>query len=169
MATINIKPLTEEDWEAVEKIYLEGIATGNATLDSGSPGWESWDKSHLQECRLVAIVENKIAGWIALSPVSSRCVYQGVAEVSIYIGEKFRGMGLGYKLFDAIFITAEDAGIWTLQASMFPENLASQRLHEKAGFRKVGVREKIAKHKGKWRDTLIMERRSKAPKFLEED
>jgi L-amino acid N-acyltransferase YncA len=155
-----IGPMTPEHWETVRKIYQEGIATGNATFETSVPEWEEWDKRHLPSCRLVARADNKVLGWAALSPVSSRCVYGGVAEVSIYVAEDARGQGIGRRLLAALVEASEQNGIWTLQAGIFPENAASIQLHQQAGFRIVGRRERIGRMDGRWRDTVLMERRS---------
>jgi phosphinothricin acetyltransferase len=148
-------------WPEVKKIYEEGIKTGHATFQLEAPAWESWDKSHLELPRLVAISNNLVVGWAALSRVSERCVYAGVAEVSIYIASAFRGTGLGKQLLKELVFESEKNNFWTLQAGIFPENLPSIAIHEQNGFRKVGVREKIGKLNGVWRDTLLFERRSR--------
>lgn len=155
-----IDVMQPEDWPAVRAIYLEGIATKNATFETGAPEWEKWDSSHLKTCRLVARLNGQVVGWAALSPVSSRCVYAGVAEESIYISEVARGQGVGKKLLNALVDASERAGIWTLQTGIFPENEISIRLHERCGFRVLGVREKIGQMDGVWRDVVLMERRS---------
>jgi L-amino acid N-acyltransferase YncA len=152
--------MTEQHWEVVREIYLQGIATGNATFEKSVPDWKEWDERHLPSCRLVARSENKLLGWAALSPVSGRCVYGGVAEVSIYVAEEARGQGIGRRLLAALVDASEQNGIWTLQAGIFPENTASIHLHQKAGFRIVGTRERIGRMDGRWRDTVLMERRS---------
>lgn len=148
------------DWPEVESIYREGIATRNATFETESPGWEKWDTGHHPHSRLVARDEQKVLGWAALSPVSMRKVYAGVAEVSVYVADDARGRGVGKALMAALIEAAEKNGIWTLQGSIFPENVASIGLHEAFGFRHVGRRERIAQLDGKWRDTVILERRS---------
>jgi phosphinothricin acetyltransferase len=148
------------DWEQVRAIYLEGIATGQATFETEAPGWGQWDTGHLPQCRLVARVGDKIFGWAALSPVSRRSVYAGVAEVSVYVSAAARGNGIGDALLAALIASSEQHSIWTLQSAIFPENRASIALHLKHGFREVGRRERIAKHHGVWRDTVILERRS---------
>jgi len=155
-----IVPMTGQDWPAVREIYLQGIATGNATFEQSAPEWKEWDERHLPSCRLVARLENRIVGWAALSPVSSRCVYEGVAEVSIYIAESARGRGVGRQLLGALEDASERNGIWTLQAGIFPENQASINLHRQAGFRIVGTRERLGCMNGVWRDIVLMERRS---------
>jgi len=158
---MNIIYFTEEHYSQIADIYLQGIATGNATFQTTAPNWEDWDKSHLQHSRIGGFINNKMIGWAALSPVSSRCVYAGVAEVSVYIATTFQGKGLGYKLLDKLVLDSEQHGLWTLQSGIFPENLGSIKLHEKCGFRIIGYREKIGEMKGIWRDNIIMERRSK--------
>lgn len=152
--------MTAEDWPAVKEIYRQGIATGMATFETDVPGWNQWDENHLSHSRLIA-KGNEILGWAALSPVSGRCVYGGVAEVSVYIAEKARGRGIGKKLLNTLIENSEENGIWTLQAGIFAENEASIKLHKKCGFKIVGKREKLGKLKDIWKDVLLMERRSK--------
>ncbi len=159
-ADFRIAPMTAEHWEQVRAIYLEGIATRQATFETDAPTWEAWDAAHLREPRLVARGVDEILGWAALSPVSSRCVYGGVAEVSVYVCEGGRGRGVGRALLEALIGESEREGIWTLQAGVFPENAASVKLHLRCGFREVGRRERVAKLKGRWRDTILLERRS---------
>ena len=159
---ISIRNLTAVDWLAVRDIYIQGIATGEATLETSPPEWESWDKSHTQELRYVAVSDSgNIAGWIALTPVSGRCVYAGVAEVSVYVGETFRGQKVGDLLLTHLIEESEKRGYWTLQAGIFDENIASMKLHLKNGFRIVGYREKIGRMNGIWRSVNLLERRSK--------
>ncbi|MFT8316571.1 MAG: N-acetyltransferase family protein [Clostridium sp.] len=157
-----IDEMKESDWEQVAKIYLEGINTGKATFQTEVPTFENWNNGHIASCRLVArSVENDILGWAALSPTSSRCVYAGVAEVSIYIGENYRGLGIGKNLFNSLIKRSEEEGFWTLQSGIIRENTASIELHKKCGFKLVGIREKIAKmSNGVWHDVAFMERRS---------
>ncbi|HEY3131742.1 MAG TPA: GNAT family N-acetyltransferase [Acidobacteriota bacterium] len=155
-----IEPMAAADWEQVRSIYLEGVATGQATFETDAPTWKEWDNSHLPACRLVAKSHKEILGWAALSPVSRRACYAGVAEVSIYVRLSFRGQGLGETLLRALIDCSEQAGIWTLQGSTFPENTASLRLQERCGFRVLGRRERVACHNGVWRDTILTERRS---------
>lgn len=150
-----------EDWKQVREIYLEGITTGNATFQKEAPSWEEWDKSHKLDCRIVAQLEDKILGWAGLSPVSSRSVYAGVAEVSIYVSQSSKGKGIGSKLLKALIESSEQNGYWTLQSGIFPENVPSLKLHKKYGFREVGRRERIGQMDGIWRDTILLERRSK--------
>ena len=159
--TMGIRVMAPEDWESVRSIYLAGIATGQATFETRAPTWTDWDKVHLPAPRLVAVSEEEIAGWATLSPVSARPVYAGVAEVSVYVGEDMRGRGIGALLLEALVKESEKIGVWTLQASIFPENAASISLHRSCGFREVGNRQRIAKMKGVWRDTVLFERRSK--------
>ena len=148
------------DWPQVKTIYESGIASGHATFEQSAPSWESWDGAHLDYGRLVATLNGAIVGWAALTPVSNRCVYGGVAEVSVYIDEGERGKGIGQALLQALVQASEDNGLWTLQASVFPENKASIRIHQKTGFRIVGYRERIGQQNGWWRHTVLLERRS---------
>ena len=149
-----------EDWDSVSSIYEEGILTGNATFQETVPSWEEWDENHLKGLRFVARVNGKVLGWTALSAISSRCVYKGVAEVSVYISKDARGMGIGSRLLERLIEQSEEKGYWTLQSGIFPENEASLQLHKKYGFIVVGKREKIGKLNGVWRDVLLLERRS---------
>ncbi|KPL19073.1 MAG: phosphinothricin acetyltransferase [candidate division Zixibacteria bacterium SM23_81] len=153
--------MTQQDWPAVQFIYREGIASGNATFEIELPDWEQWDKIHLPNCRLVARSDNQIVGWAALSLVSTRCVYAGVAEVSLYVKASERGKSIGKALLSALIEESEHRGIWTLDASIFPENVASIALHKSFGFREVGYKERIGQMGGVWRDVILMERRSK--------
>ena len=155
-----IVPLRAEHWDAVARIYAQGIATGHATFETEVPSWERWDASHLPDQRLVALREGEVVGWAALSPVSDRCVYGGVAEESVYVAEEARGRGVGQALLEALIERSEAANIWTIQTGIFPENEASVHLHERAGFRIVGTRERLGQHGGVWRDVLLLERRS---------
>ena len=152
--------MRQSDWEGVRAVYVEGLATGEATFETEAPGWERWDAAHLSFARLVARAGERIEGWAALSPVSSRRVYAGVAEVSVYVGREFRGRGLGRSLLEELIKESERHGVWTLQASIFPENASSVALHRACGFRLVGTRERVAKLDGRWRDTILFERRS---------
>jgi L-amino acid N-acyltransferase YncA len=158
---IVVKVMTAKDWEPVRSIYLAGIATGQATFETEVPSWKNWDNTHLVSPRLVAVANEKVVGWAALSPVSARSVYAGVAEVSVYVDAEMRGRGIGSSLLKALVEKSERNGIWTMQASIFPENAASISLHQACGFREVGTRERIGKMKGRWRDTVLLERRSK--------
>jgi L-amino acid N-acyltransferase YncA len=148
------------DWASVRRIYEEGIATGLATFETHAPPWETWDANHLPEGRLVGAAGEAVVGWAALSKVSERCVYAGVAEVSVYVAADARGHGVGRSLLDALVQASERQGIWTLQAGLFPENAASLALHLRCGFREVGRRERVGQLHGQWRDTLLLERRS---------
>ncbi|MFD2100572.1 GNAT family N-acetyltransferase [Flagellimonas iocasae] len=155
-----IRNMQASDWEQVSQIYSEGIATGFATFETNAPSYESWDSAHISSCRIVAEEGNTILGWAALSPVSSRCVYGGVGEVSVYIGASSRGKGVGKLLMDQLITESENAGFWTIQSGIFPENKASIKLHEKVGFRYIGKRERVGKIHGVWKDNLLFERRS---------
>jgi len=144
----------------VKAIYEEGLATGNASFQTGAPSWAEWDNAHLAHSRMVALDGDTVIGWAALTPVSGRCVYAGVAEVSVYIASGSRGQGVGKALLRALISESEANGIWTLQAGIFPENTASICLHEGAGFRQIGRRERIGRMGDRWRDTVLLERRS---------
>ena len=148
------------DWEQVRSIYVEGIRSGHSTFETDAPAWEPWDEAHLQVARLVMRDGESVLGWAALSPVSRRKVYSGVAEVTVYVTEHAHGRGIGRALLEALIDASEEHGIWTLQASIFPENTASVELHRRCGFREVGRRERIAMLNGVWRDTILFERRS---------
>ncbi len=147
-------------WEEVKKIYEEGIATGNATFETTAPDWEAWNNGHFKEGRIIAKGNDSVLGWAALSPVSGRCVYAGVGEVSVYVTANARGNGVGKLLLQKLIEESENAGLWTIQAGIFPENTASIKLHEACGFRIIGNRERIGRMNGIWRDTLQLERRS---------
>jgi L-amino acid N-acyltransferase YncA len=155
-----IETMQEVHWDSVRDIYRQGIETGMATLETDAGTWDKWNSSHLTEPRLVVILNERVVGWAALSPVSGRCVYGGVAEISVYIDADYRGRGIGLQLLNELVKLSENNGIWTLQAGIFAENKSSIRLHEKAGFRIVGVREKLGKLHGIWKDIVLMERRS---------
>lgn len=159
--SIVIDALTPADWPAASAIYLEGITTGNATFETAAPEWSVWDAGHLPHCRLAARQAGELAGWAALSRVSGRCVYAGVAEVSVYVAAHSRGKGFGLALLEKLVESSEAAGIWTLQAGIFPENTPSIAIHKKAGFRVLGVRERLGSMNGRWRDVTLMERRSR--------
>jgi L-amino acid N-acyltransferase YncA len=161
--TFTIEELKRRHWEQVRAVYLEGLATGQATFETETPGWEEWDAAHLPFARIVACeggAGGEVLGWAALSPVSRRRVYEGVAEVSVYVAARARGNGLGVALLGALVEESELNGVWTLQAGVFPENAASLALHARCGFREVGRRERIGRLRGLWRDTLLLERRS---------
>jgi L-amino acid N-acyltransferase YncA len=157
MKTRTLRP---QDWPDVVRIYEEGMLTGNATFETQLPSWEAWDAAHLAEHRLVVTLDDDVVGWAALSPYSDRECYRGVAEESIYIAERVRGLGFGRQLLGALIESSESAGIWTLQAGIFPENEASIALHVALGFRVVGVRERLGRLRGAWRDVVLLERRS---------
>ena len=161
MEEISIQPMTADSWTDVARIYESGIATKNATFESRVPDWDSWSKAHRMDCRLIALIDDKIVGWVALSNVSSRCVYSGVAEVSIYVDTFNLGKGIGDRLMNELIKESESNGIWTLKSGVFPENTASIRLHEKHSFRIIGNQERIGKMDDTWRDVLLLERRSK--------
>jgi phosphinothricin acetyltransferase len=156
-----IDELSPADWPSIRSIYLEGIVTGNATFEKSAPQWNVWDAGHLPTCRLAARSDDGLIGWAALSPVSGRCVYAGVAEVSVYVAASARGQGIGSRLLAALVGASEANGVWTLQAGIFPENAASIALHQRVGFRTVGVRERLGALDGRWRDVVLMERRSR--------
>jgi L-amino acid N-acyltransferase YncA len=160
-ASILIEKMRSNDWEEVIAIYLEGIATGHATFQKEAPSWEEWDLGHNAECRIVARAEGDVVGWAALSPVSSRSVYAGVGEVSVYVGQEHIGKGIGSLLLKSLIEISEQNGFWTLQSSIFPENAGSLGLHKKHGFREMGRRERIGKMDGVWRYTILLERRSR--------
>lgn len=160
---IKIEPMEPRHWEVVSAIYLDGISTGQATFETTVPSWKAWNAGHLPFGRIVAIAQpgGGAVGWAALSPVSKRSAYSGVAEVSVYVVKNAQGQGLGRTLLERLIQESEQNGIWTLQASVFPENEASVKLHRRSGFREVGVRERIGKLDDVWRDTLLLERRSR--------
>ena len=161
-----IRALTEADWPDVSRIYQLGMDTNRATFQSECPSWEEWNRSHLKPCRLVIAKDGAVLGWAALTAVSGRCVYAGVAEVSIYIDAAVRGKGVGKALLNALIVTSESAGFWTLQSGIMENNAASIALHTSCGFRAVGYREKIGQDRfGVWRNTLLMERRSARDDF----
>jgi len=158
-----IRKMLNEDWSAVRAIYCEGLATGQATFETAAPSWERWNSNHLPLARLIATDYdgNGVAGWAALSPVSTRSVYSGVAEVSVYVAQENRGQGVGKALLERLVEETEKHDIWTLQASIFPENTPSIAIHKACGFREVGIRESIGKLNGVWRNTVLLERRSR--------
>jgi L-amino acid N-acyltransferase YncA len=164
--TITVRDMTKEDWPQVDAIYRQGIATGNATFEADPPNWEEFDSGKIAHPRLVAVRDSDVVGWAAAGRVSSRCVYEGVIEHSVYVSEDARGVGVGATLLDAFLRASEAAGIWTVQSGVFPENEASLALHRKLGFRDVGMRERVGKmsygpHAGRWRDVVLIERRSR--------
>ncbi len=159
-AAVTIEAMSPSDWDDVREIYCQGLVAGDATFETKAPTEGDWDRAHRQDCRLVARAADGVIGWAALSPVSARQVYRGVAEVSVYVGADIRGRGIGLTLLQALVEASERAGVWTVQASIFPENTASLRLHAACGFRQVGVRRMLARHNDQWRDVLLLERRS---------
>jgi L-amino acid N-acyltransferase YncA len=158
-STITIEAMRPEDWPEISDIYAEGIATGDATFETEAPDWAAWDATHLAEHRLVARHDGAVVGWVAAVPVSGRCVYRGVVEHSVYVAASARGQGIGRGLLDEFIASTEAADIWTIQTGIFPENVASLALHERCGFRRVGIRERIGEHQGRWRDVILLERR----------
>jgi len=163
--SIEIKEFNKEHWSDVSRIYQEGIETGNATFEQKCPDWDEWDTNYLKDARFVVTFNGIIIGWAALSNVSDRCIYSGVCEASVYVGEKSRGRGVGQLLLHHLIHESEKKGIWTLQAGIFPENEDCLNLFKKCDFREVGVRKKIGKLNGRWRDIMLLERRSTAVGF----
>jgi phosphinothricin acetyltransferase len=159
---MEVRGLRPADWPAVRAVYEAGIATGNATFETAAPSWEDWGAAHLGAHRLVATDAGRVLGWAALAPVSDRCAYVGVAEDSVYVAPDAQGRGVGRRLLEALVSGAEQAGVWTVQTGIFPENQGSVRLHQACGFRVVGVRERLGRLHGRWRDVLLLERRSPA-------
>lgn len=159
---VDIRAMRPDDWRDVRAIYAEGIATEDATFETQPPSWEEFDRGRLRPGRLVAIEGGSIVGWAALAATSTRTCYAGVAEHSVYVAERARGRRIGLALMEVLVAAADEAGIWTLQTSIFPENAASLALHRRIGFRVVGRRERIAQLQGIWRDTILLERRSHA-------
>lgn len=159
---MEIRTIDLENYKLVAEIYRQGVETGVATFQNDIPDWESWDKSHLSTCRIAVYEGDEMAGWAAITPVSSRCVYAGVGEVSIYVATAYRGKGVGEVLLNNLIAESEQVGLWTLQSGIFAENSRSIKLHEKCGFRQIGYREKIGQKNGIWKDNVIMERRSKS-------
>ncbi len=159
-ADVTVRALTDDDWSDVRRIYAEGIATGNATFETETPSRRTLESKWLPDHRWVAVIDGRVAGWAAATPVSTRECYSGVAETSVYVGEGFRGRGVGKALLRRQVTAADEGGLWTLQTAIFPENRASIALHHSAGYRTVGVRERIARHHGVWRDTVMLERRA---------
>jgi len=162
MLTNNVtyRKLQEKDWKEVSNIYKEGIETGNANFEGDIPTWKEWDKNHISPCRFVAEKDHKVIGWSALSHASSRPVYSGVAEVSIYVSPSYFGQKIGSSLLEKLITESEKNNIWTLQSTIFRENIPGLRILKKLGFRKIGYRERIGKMKGVWRDIILLERRS---------
>lgn len=158
--TMQIREMSKTDWQAVATIYEDGIATGFATFETNVPTYDVWNEAHMKTCRLVCVMDEKVLGWAALSSVSSRCIYGGVAEVSVYVSEKSRGLGVGKLLMKHLIEQSETENIWTLQSGIFPENEGSVKVHEKMGFRFIGKRERVGKLDGVWKDNLLFERRS---------
>jgi L-amino acid N-acyltransferase YncA len=157
---MELRDLRSDDWPEVARIFEEGIRTGDATFETDVPSWDGWNEAHLPEHRFVAERNGRVVGWIALAPVSSRCCYAGVAEVSAYVAEEARGGGVGRELLTALIESSERAGIWTLETGVFPENAPSLALLKRSGFRVVGIRERIGQLHGIWRDVVFLERRS---------
>jgi L-amino acid N-acyltransferase YncA len=157
---LEIAAMSPSHWPAVARIYEEGIATGDATFETSVPSWNDWDAGHLRDHRLVALLGGEVVGWAGVSGVSDRCVYGGVVESSVYVAENARGRGVGRALLDALVASTESEGIWTMQAGVFPENVASLTLHERSGFELVGRRKRLGRLNGAWRDVLLLERRS---------
>jgi L-amino acid N-acyltransferase YncA len=157
---LELRELRREDWPAVKAIFEQGIAGGNATFEAEAPSWEDWDRTHLEGHRLVALQGGEVVGWAALSSVSERCCYAGVGEDSVYVADEAQGRGVGRALLEDLLARAEADGFWTIQAGIFPENKASVELHKRFGFRVVGVRERLGRQRGVWRDVVLMERRS---------
>jgi len=158
---IIVTSMLKEHWKDVSRIYKLGIETGISTFEKEVPGWSKWDASHLKDCRWIALSSGKVTGWAALSKVSDRCCYKGVAEVSIYVDPSFNHQGIGSLLLERLILSSETKGIWTLQAGIFSENIPSINLHRKFGLRLVGIREKLGKINDQWKDIILMERRSK--------
>jgi L-amino acid N-acyltransferase YncA len=154
-----VRPLDPDDYPAVAAVFAEGIATGLATFETVPPTWETWDAEHLREHRFVAELDGEVVGWAAVVPYSRRAVYRGVGEESVYVAERARGRGVGRALLEAVIESARDGGLWTLQAGIFPDNLASLELHRRLGFREVGIRERIGRLNGVWRDVILLELR----------
>jgi L-amino acid N-acyltransferase YncA len=154
-----VRPLVPEDYPAVAGVFAEGIATGRATFETRVPTWQEWDAAHLPEHRFVAELDGEVAGWAAVVPYSRRDVYRGVGEESVYVAERARGRGVGRALLEAVVASARNGGLWTLQAGIFPDNVASLELHRRLGFREVGVRERIGQLDGAWRDVVLLELR----------
>jgi phosphinothricin acetyltransferase len=155
-----IRDLREADAAAVLLIYQQGLDSGEASFETSAPEWRDWNKKYLPVCRLIAEQDEQVQGWAALAPVSARDCYRGVAEISVYVASNHRGKGVGQELMAALVEASENSGVWSLYSSIFPENRATLRLHLRQGFREVGIRERIARQGGRWRNTMILERRS---------
>ena len=156
-----IEPMTAEDWPEVRRVYEQGMASGDATFETKAPDWHRFDTAHRPDCRLVARLNGRVVGWVALAPYSRRTVYRGVAWESVYVAADVRGRGIGQALLAAVVEASEAAGIWTLMAGVMAENAASLSVHERAGFRRIGVQERVGlDREGHWRDVVLMERRS---------
>ena len=161
MSTVRVERMRPGHWPAVRSIYQAGIATGDATLERQAPDWESWDAGHRPDCRLVAVDGDRVLGWVALSPYSTRTVYAGIAWLSVYVAPDAQRHGIGRRLVEAAIEASEEAGVWTLMAGILPENVASLVLHERAGFRRIGVQRRLGRDAAeRWRDVVLMERRS---------
>ena len=160
--SILIEEMKDTDWEYVKSIFQEGIDTGNATFQTETPTWEEWDKGHTEACRFVARLADEIIGWVALSPISSREAFRGVAEVSIYLSKNAAGKGIGSKLLSHLIQESEKSGFWTIQSMIFPENIGSIKLHHKHGFQETGTHQRMGKLNGVWRDVVRLEYRSEA-------
>jgi len=159
--SITLKPLLQAHWGAVRAVFEEGIAAGLATFEVAAPDWRGWDAAHRPDCRFVALEDEVVVGWAALSPVSARAAYAGVAEVSVYVAQAHQGRGIGRRLLEALITCSETEGVWTLQAVVFPQNAVSLAVHRRVGFREVGRRERVARLRGVWQDTVLLERRSR--------
>ncbi|MDD7793529.1 GNAT family N-acetyltransferase [Clostridium sp. 'White wine YQ'] len=163
---IKIRSMVEQDWRCVATIYQQGMDTNISTFQTECPSYEEWDKGHVKSCRLVAVDGEQVIGWAALSAVSSRCVYAGVGELSIYVDNNYKGKGVGSKLLSSLIAESENHEFWTIQSGIMEENEASLNLHKKCGFREIGYREKVGKDRhGKWRNTILMEKRSSLDKY----
>jgi L-amino acid N-acyltransferase YncA len=156
---VHVRPLHPDDYPAVAAVFADGLATGSATFETVVPSWDEWDAAHLPEHRFVAELDGEVAGWVAVVPYSRRPVYRGVGEESVYVAEHARGRGVGRALLEAVIASARAGGLWTLQAGIFPDNVASLELHRRLGFREVGVRERIGQLDGLWRDVVLLELR----------
>ena len=157
---VTVVPLREAHWPAARAVFEEGIEAGLATFETAAPDWRTWDAAHRPDCRLAAVADGAVGGWAALSPVSGRAAYAGVAEVSVYVARAHQGRGIGRRLLEELVACSETAGVWTLQAVVFPQNAVSLSAHRRVGFREVGRRERIARLRGVWQDTVLLERRS---------